>query len=429
MSHISLEHVYKSYQKNIDVIKDLSLEIFDDEFLVFVGPSGSGKTTTLRMIAGLEEINSGQLMIDGVVQNDQDPSKRKLSFVFQNYALLPHLTVEDNIGFGLLNHKMTKLEKKKVIEALASKLSLSDKLGSYPHQLSGGQRQRVALARALIDNEKLILFDEPLSNLDAVLRAEMRSELIRLKRQFQTTSIYVTHDQIEAMAMASRIVLMMEGRVVQVGTPKQMYEDPSHLEVATFMGSPEINVFEFIYENEDVLINEKHVNIHQDAMDLIKNNGLKKGYLAIRPQSLMISNQETLNWVEGSISYHEHFGSHQILYVELLGQNIKVSVDKDFDINHKVYLGFSEQTLVFDEYKKRIRKHLKTKISFDHIIDEIKTSRIIQELDNYGYEVIEDEKNPDISYDVKSKHYIINSNHKKKISHVKDILDDFVYIK
>jgi len=159
MSHISLEHVYKSYQKNIDVIKDLSLEIFDDEFLVFVGPSGSGKTTTLRMIAGLEEINSGQLMIDDVVQNDQDPSKRKLSFVFQNYALLPHLTVEDNIGFGLLNHTLTKLEKKKAIETLASKLSFLEKLGSYPHQLSGGQRQRVALARALIDNEKLILFD------------------------------------------------------------------------------------------------------------------------------------------------------------------------------------------------------------------------------------------------------------------------------
>ncbi|HAX02464.1 MAG: hypothetical protein A2Y45_04205 [Tenericutes bacterium GWC2_34_14] len=429
MSHISLEHVYKSYQKNIDVIKDLSLEIFDDEFLVFVGPSGSGKTTTLRMIAGLEEINSGQLMIDDVVQNDQDPSKRKLSFVFQNYALLPHLTVEDNIGFGLLNHTLTKLEKKKAIETLASKLSFLEKLGSYPHQLSGGQRQRVALARALIDNEKLILFDEPLSNLDAVLRAEMRSELIRLKRQFQTTSIYVTHDQIEAMAMATRIVLMMDGKVIQVGTPKQMYEDPSHLEVATFMGSPEINVFEFVYDKEALLINGENINIHQDVLDLIKQNELQKGYLAIRPQSLMISDQKDIHSVEGSISYHEHFGSHQILYVDLLGQNIKVSVDKDFDINHQVYLGFSEQTLVFDEHKKRIRNHVKTKISFDHISDEMKASRIIQELNNYGYEVIEDEKNPDISYDAKSKHYIINAHHKKKISHVKDILDDFVYIK
>lgn len=368
-------------------------------------------------------------MIDDVVQNDQDPSKRKLSFVFQNYALLPHLTVEDNIGFGLLNHTLTKLEKKKAIETLASKLSFLEKLGSYPHQLSGGQRQRVALARALIDNEKLILFDEPLSNLDAVLRAEMRSELIRLKRQFQTTSIYVTHDQIEAMAMATRIVLMMDGKVIQVGTPKQMYEDPSHLEVATFMGSPEINVFEFVYDKEALLINGENINIHQDVLDLIKQNELQKGYLAIRPQSLMISDQKDIHSVEGSISYHEHFGSHQILYVDLLGQNIKVSVDKDFDINHQVYLGFSEQTLVFDEHKKRIRNHVKTKISFDHISDEMKASRIIQELNNYGYEVIEDEKNPDISYDAKSKHYIINAHHKKKISHVKDILDDFVYIK
>ncbi|HCZ24024.1 MAG TPA: hypothetical protein DHV05_04120 [Acholeplasmataceae bacterium] len=143
----------------------------------------------------------------------------------------------------------------------------------------------------------------------------------------------------------------------------------------------------------------------------------------------MISDQKDIHSVEGSISYHEHFGSHQILYVDLLGQNIKVSVDKDFDINHQVYLGFSEQTLVFDEHKKRIRNHVKTKISFDHISDEMKASRIIQELNNYGYEVIEDEKNPDISYDAKSKHYIINAHHKKKISHVKDILDDFVYIK
>ncbi len=387
MSHISLRHVYKSYLKQKMVIKDLSLEIFDDEFLVFVGPSGCGKTTTLRMIAGLEEITKGDLLINHIKQNDKDPSSRLLNFVFQNYALLPSLTVFENIEFGLLNLKLSKLEKHLMIETIAKKLNLMDKLGSYPHQLSGGQRQRVALARALVDNQKLILFDEPLSNLDAVLRSAMRRELTKFKNEFGVTAIYVTHDQIEAMGLSSRIVLMIDGEIIQTGTPYQMFNDPNHLDVATFIGSPETNVIKGIIEHQTFTHHGKAINLNSELQDLIKNHDREEVYLAIRPQDIKVYQSPKPGLLKGNVIVVEQFGSNQLLHIEIEGIEILVVVDNDRVYQGSIYLDFQGQAYLFDEKKYRMRKSLNKEIILNiKTIDETKLS-VLRELTNYGYQL------------------------------------------
>lgn len=430
MSHISLQHVYKSFQKNVAVIKDISLEIFDDEFLVFVGPSGSGKTTTLRMIAGLEEITSGELYINDIKQNDQDPSTRQLSFVFQNYALLPQLTVYENILFGLLNKKMSKIEKKKQVEKIAKKLSLDTKLGSYPAQLSGGQRQRVALARALVDNEKLILFDEPLSNLDAVLRAEMRSELIRFQNEFGITCIYVTHDQIEAMAMASRIVLMIEGRIIQVGTPSQMYDDPAHLDVATFIGSPETNVIQAVFDEDNLNVFGTKINVNEEVMSLVKNSHQSMYYLTIRPHQIHISNEQRDGSIIGKPLIEEHFGFNKLVHVECLGQNIKVLVSQDFNISNTCYLDFSGSMFVFDELKRRIRKDENKEIRISHMPHHLTNQRVIKELENYGYIITLTDDHPHVRFNAETKKYVLKLNQlEHQFNDSKDILNYYSFIK
>ncbi|MCR3906980.1 MAG: ABC transporter ATP-binding protein [Tenericutes bacterium] len=426
MSKISLQHVYKSFQKDSYVINDISLEIFDDEFLVLVGPSGSGKTTTLRMIAGLEEMTKGNLYIDNKIQNDEDPSTRKLSFVFQNYALLPNLTVYENIEFGLLNKQMSPLEKKKTVEDTAKKLSLYEKLNSYPNQLSGGQRQRVALARALVDQSSLVLFDEPLSNLDAVLREEMRTELIALQKMFGMTCIYVTHDQIEAMAMASRIVLMMEGKIVQVGTPYQMYHDPMHLDVATFMGSPESNVLSI--EHKDGLLYTKGSKIiyNQEVMKLMKKQKLEKGYMAIRPKDLSVHHQQTGERIPGTLVAVEHYGLNKLLHMEALGQTFRAVVDRDFEEKKQVYLDFKGHALLFNENKNRVLETVKTEIVINQQPKDYEYIQVINELKNYGYRIAYNEKNADLIIDEKNSTFIYFQG--KKEIQLKDLKDVFTYV-
>ena len=244
MATVELKNINKIYDNNVQAVFDFNLKIKDREFIVFVGPSGCGKTTTLRMIAGLEEITSGQLLIDGEIMNDVAPKDRNIAMVFQSYALYPHMSVYDNMAFGLKLRKFSRDDIDRRVQAAAETLGLKSYLDRRPKQLSGGQRQRVALGRAIVRDAKVFLMDEPLSNLDAKLRVQMRSELIKLHESLKTTTIYVTHDQIEAMTMATRIVVMKDGWIQQIGAPKEIYDYPNNVFVGGFIGTPPMNFVE-----------------------------------------------------------------------------------------------------------------------------------------------------------------------------------------
>ena len=241
MASLSLKNICKVYPNGFQAVKDFNLEIEDKEFIIFVGPSGCGKSTTLRMIAGLEEISSGELKIGDRIVNDVEPKDRDIAMVFQNYALYPHMTVYDNMAFGLKLRKVPSDEIDKMVKEAAKILDLTQLLDRKPKALSGGQRQRVAMGRAIVRNPKVFLMDEPLSNLDAKLRVQMRVEISKLHQRLETTIIYVTHDQTEAMTLGTRIVVMKDGVVQQVDTPQNLYEKPANLFVAGFMGSPQMN--------------------------------------------------------------------------------------------------------------------------------------------------------------------------------------------
>ncbi|MGI6743520.1 MAG: ABC transporter ATP-binding protein [Eubacteriales bacterium] len=241
MASLSFKHLYKKYPGNVTAVSDFTLEVRDKEFLILVGPSGCGKTTTLRMVAGLEEITEGELFIGDKLVNDIAPKDRDIAMVFQNYALYPHMTVFDNMAFGLKLRKTPKEEIKRRVEEAARILDIVHLLDRRPKALSGGQKQRVALGRAIVREPKVFLLDEPLSNLDAKLRAQMRTELTKIHKRLQTTFLYVTHDQVEAMTMATRIVVMKDGLIQQVDTPQNLYDYPTNLFVAGFIGTPQMN--------------------------------------------------------------------------------------------------------------------------------------------------------------------------------------------
>jgi len=290
MVEINLKHIYKEYDGNTSYsVSDFNLDIKDKEFIVFVGPSGCGKSTTLRMIAGLEDITDGDLVMDGKVMNDVQPKDRDIAMVFQNYALYPNMTVFDNMGFGLKIQKMPKAEIEKKVNNAAEILGLTEFLQRKPAALSGGQRQRVALGRAIVRDAKLFLLDEPLSNLDAKLRVQMRTQIAQLHQRLQTNMIYVTHDQVEAMTMADRIVIMNEGKIQQVGTPSQLYNEPVNKFVAGFMGSPAMNFFDATLRDGHV-VNDKGLNVVVPEGQLKKlvdqgyNN--KKLVVGIRPEDI-----------------------------------------------------------------------------------------------------------------------------------------------
>jgi multiple sugar transport system ATP-binding protein len=261
MAKVELEHVWKIYEGKVEAVKDATFTIEDKEFVVLLGPSGCGKTTTLRMIAGLEEITRGTLKIDGKVMNDVEPKDRDIAMVFQNYALYPHMTVYDNMAFGLKLRKFPKDEIERRVKEAAKILGIEELLDRKPRQLSGGQRQRVAVGRAIVRDPKVFLFDEPLSNLDAKLRVQMRSELKKLHHRLEATIVYVTHDQIEAMTMADKIIVMKSGVIQQIGTPHEIYNKPANTFVAGFIGSPAMNFVD--------------AKIIQDNGLWIKSSGLK----------------------------------------------------------------------------------------------------------------------------------------------------------
>ncbi|KRJ93306.1 ABC transporter ATP-binding protein [Listeria monocytogenes] len=288
MAQLSLEHIYKIYDNKVTAVSDFNLEIDDKEFIVFVGPSGCGKSTTLRMIAGLEEISKGELSIDGKVMNNVAPKDRDIAMVFQNYALYPHMTVYDNMAFGLKLRKMPKDDIKKRVEHAANILGLTEYLKRKPSALSGGQRQRVALGRAIVRDAKVFLMDEPLSNLDAKLRVQMRAEITKLHQQLDTTMIYVTHDQTEAMTMATRIVIMKDGVIQQVGSPKQVYDHPVNMFVAGFIGSPAMNFFKGRLEGSNFIGDDFTIEVPEGKLKLLKDRGFdgKNIVFGIRPEDI-----------------------------------------------------------------------------------------------------------------------------------------------
>ncbi len=332
MASLSLRHIYKIYSGGVRAVSDFNLDIDDKEFIVFVGPSGCGKSTTLRMIAGLEDISEGELYIDDQLVNDREPKDRDIAMVFQNYALYPHMTVYDNMAFGLrLRHVPADVIDEKVQEA-ASILGIQHLLNRRPKALSGGQRQRVALGRAIVREPKVFLLDEPLSNLDAKLRVQMRTEITKIHHRLATTFIYVTHDQTEAMTMGTRIVVMKDGIVQQVDTPTTLYDNPANLFVACFLGSPQMNIFnaKLVEENGEVyaLIGETNKVLipKSRAKRLIDTATIGKDVLlGIRPedvhyeQSLVEAHPESV--INATVDVIENLGNETILYLNVEGKD------------------------------------------------------------------------------------------------------------
>ena len=290
MATVELKNINKIYNNNVQAVFDFNLKIKDREFIVFVGPSGCGKTTTLRMVAGLEEITSGQLLIDGEVMNDVAPRDRNIAMVFQSYALYPHFTVYDNMAFGLKLRKFSRNEIDRRVQNAAEKLGLKPYLDRKPAALSGGQRQRVALGRAIVRDAKVFLMDEPLSNLDAKLRVQMRSELIKIHESLGTTTIYVTHDQIEAMTMASRIVVMKDGIIQQIGTPMDLYDNPRNKFVGSFIGSPQMNFLNVeVKGNKAILENGSKITLPEGILKRM-NNRQGKLCMGFRAEDIKLDN-------------------------------------------------------------------------------------------------------------------------------------------
>ncbi|HSJ36728.1 MAG TPA: sn-glycerol-3-phosphate ABC transporter ATP-binding protein UgpC [Planococcus sp. (in: firmicutes)] len=348
MAEIKINNLGKRYDKGALAVTDFNLHIKDQEFIVFVGPSGCGKSTTLRMIAGLEEISEGEFFIDGKRMNDVEPKERDIAMVFQNYALYPHMTVYENMAFGLKLRKFKKPEIKRRVEEAAKILGLEDYLNRKPKALSGGQRQRVALGRAIVRDAKVFLMDEPLSNLDAKLRVQMRAEITKLHQRLKTTTIYVTHDQTEAMTMATRIVIMKDGFIKQVGTPKDVYDFPANRFVGGFIGSPAMNFFEGTISNGNFLVDDKSVAIPAESAALLKDLGYdgKPIALGIRPEHIHVNNEDLADLpaseFEAEITVAELTGAETILYAVYADQEFIARVDADSMIQagHTATLAF-----------------------------------------------------------------------------------------
>ena len=328
MGKIVLKDVRKSYDGENHVIQGVDLEIEDGSFTVFVGPSGSGKSTLLRMIAGLEEITEGEIYIDGKLVNDTPARDRDIAMVFQNYALYPSMTVKENIEFGLKNIGMKKVDREELINEVIKIVDLEDHLHKKPGNLSGGQRQRVALARAMVKKPKVFILDEPLSNLDAKLRVQMRSQLIELHKSLGTTFIYVTHDQVEAMSMGTHIVLLNFGEVMQYSTPKDIYNHPNNLFTATFMGTPPMNIANIDHLKRQAL---EGVAIPSDAT-----------YFGFRPEDAAIGTSKQLGSVnmEGEAKSSEMLGSETIHSLEIIDNHERIFV-KDT---------LNQEINIFDKY-------------------------------------------------------------------------------
>ncbi len=321
MASVKLTDVKKVYDNKVTAVHDFNLDIKDKEFIVFVGPSGCGKSTTLRMVAGLEDISGGTVEIDGEVVNDLQPKDRDIAMVFQNYALYPHMTVYDNIAFSLRLKKVPEDEIFERVTNAAEILGITEYLTRKPRALSGGQRQRVAIGRAMVRNAKVFLMDEPLSNLDAKLRNQMRAEIILLRQKLDTTFIYVTHDQTEAMTLGDRIVIMKDGYIEQVGTPQEVFDTPVNLFVAGFIGSPQMNFLKakLVKEGEgyavDVLDVRIPLNADQNAVLAQKNAQPQDIILGVRPEHTTVLFEQAENAIECTINVNEMMGSELHLHL------------------------------------------------------------------------------------------------------------------
>ena len=321
MASVKLTNVKKIYGKDTVAVQDFNLDIADKEFIVFVGPSGCGKSTTLRMIAGLEDISAGTIEIDGVVVNDLQPRDRNIAMVFQNYALYPHLTVFENMAFSLRLKNAPQEEVYEKVVAAAEILGITEYLTRKPRALSGGQRQRVAIGRAMVRDSKVFLMDEPLSNLDAKLRNQMRAEIILLRQKIDTTFIYVTHDQTEAMTLGDRIVIMKDGFIQQVGTPTEVFDMPLNLFVAEFIGAPKMNTFktDLVCENGKYYVTPygAKIEITGKKADMLKekNVGSDEIILGVRPEHFTLSNKDNPAAIPCKIMVNEMMGSELHLHV------------------------------------------------------------------------------------------------------------------
>jgi len=336
MAGVILKNVYKTYAGGVTAVSDFNIEIQDKEFIILVGPSGCGKTTTLRMIAGLEEITSGELYIGDKLCNDVAPKDRDIAMVFQNYALYPHMTVFDNMAFGLKLRKTPKDEIKRRVHEAARILSIEHLLDRKPKALSGGQRQRVALGRAIVREPKVFLMDEPLSNLDAKLRVQMRTEISKLHQKLNTTFIYVTHDQTEALTMGTRIVVMKDGFIQQIDSPQKLYDEPCNLFVAGFIGSPQMNFVNVVVEKENdkvyLKFNENRLELPANKASVLEKEGYigKEVVLGIRPED--IHDEETgvvspaTTTLRANVEVTERLGSETFLYVVINGVNFTARV-------------------------------------------------------------------------------------------------------
>ena len=315
MAEVKLTNVKKQYENGFVAVHDFNLHIKDKEFIVLVGPSGCGKSTTLRMIAGLEDITDGEISIGENVLNDMEPKDRDIAMVFQNYALYPHMSVYENIAFGLRLRKVPNDEIHEKVCNAAEILGITELLGRKPKQLSGGQRQRVAIGRAIVRVPKVFLMDEPLSNLDAKLRNQMRAEIILLREKIQTTFVYVTHDQTEAMTLGDRIVIMKDGYVMQVGTPQELFNHPANLFVAGFIGTPQMNFFDAELKKDNksyyAYIDGKKITVPDHICEALdqRESIPEKVTLGVRPENLIICDDNTPNSIKADVSVTEMMGS------------------------------------------------------------------------------------------------------------------------
>jgi multiple sugar transport system ATP-binding protein len=357
---LTLSHVTKRFGRKVVAVKDFSLEVQDREFLVLLGPSGCGKTTTLRMVAGLEEVTDGTIEIDGVDVTDLPPRKRDVSMVFQNYAVWPHMTVYENIAYALKLKRMDRQTIDKTVKDATGMTKISELLDRYPSQLSGGQQQRVAVARAIAVRPKLFLLDEPLSNLDAKLRVATRTELKAIHEKTEATTVFVTHDQSEAMSLADRIVIMKDGEVVQIGTPDDVYHRSASLFVADFIGTPPTNFMdvELKVENGECLLLSPHfeLTLSPENTAKVKDYGKKELVLGVRPENIVLVSEEDAAFsTECLVS--EPQGSHQIVAIELGDKIVKIVAPAypKIESGQTVHLAFKQEAICFFDKESGLR--------------------------------------------------------------------------
>ena len=366
MASLSLKHIEKVYENGFHAVHDFNLEVEDKEFIIFVGPSGCGKSTTLRMIAGLEDISEGEFLIDGVKMNDVEPKDRDIAMVFQSYALYPHMTVRDNMGFALKLRNVPKEEIDKKVDEVAKILDLEKLLDRKPKALSGGQRQRVAMGRAIVGNPKVFLMDEPLSNLDAKLRVQMRTEIAKLHERLGTTIIYVTHDQTEAMTLGTRIVVMKDGIVQQINTPEHLYNKPCNLFVAGFIGSPQMNFLDAVVEikgNDAFLhIGDDVLKMPADKAKILKDGGYdgKTVVFGIRPEHFGDGRGQEgkQNTLKCKVEVRELLGAEVFLYGDINGKQCTARVDPEVDLVNGMEATYSVDMRKIQLFDKETEKSL-----------------------------------------------------------------------